>query len=84
MTILSIETRNSGAGHWIRRSLSTMLEWFGAVFARSGGMPATALDELSEAQLEDLGMTRIAHGARWLDCREPPRYMDFEYVGDHR
>ncbi len=41
------------------------------------------LDNLSEGQLEDIGMRRIGRGVRWLDFRETPLCADFEYRDSH-
>ncbi len=45
------------------------------------------LDEMTEGQLADIGVRRISSSVRWLDCRETPLRVDFEYrsiAGDSR
>lgn len=37
---------------------------------RDNASTSTELDDLSEAQLEDAGMTRFARRGVWLDCTE--------------
>lgn len=39
------------------------------------------LDEMTEGQLADIGVRRICSSVRWLDCRETPLRIDFEYRG---
>lgn len=40
-----------------------------------------ALDDMSDAQLGDIGMRRIGRGSRLIDYRDFPRCIDFEYRG---
>ncbi|WP_331374819.1 hypothetical protein [Sinorhizobium chiapasense] len=44
-----------------------------------GGSPAVGIDDLSDAQLRELGISRVARSVRWLDGCETQLPMDFEY-----
>ncbi len=73
--------RTSHRPSWLRG-------WLDALIARwttSGNIRAThvALDEMSEGQLEDIGMRRVSRDVRWLDCRESLLRIDFEYRSTH-
>lgn len=86
MTIPYVESiaRRPGAEHWTIHGLSKLRGWLGALIAEWGmwcDIRATqfTLDDMSEAQLEDIGMSRISRRARWVDCRESALGIDFEY-----
>jgi hypothetical protein len=83
MTTPEQAERQAGAGPWTSHRLSRLLGWLAASIAKRGDMRATQvmLDGMSEAQLEDIGMRRIARRVRWLDCRESPLGIDFDYRG---
>lgn len=81
MTFHAVSTQRYSAP--FRYALSQLLGWLGALAsvrseaAASG--PGVALDELSEAQLQDIGIGRVARRARWLDGLEAPLPMQFDY-----
>lgn len=36
-------------------------------------------DDMSEAQLTDIGLARVGRGLKWLDCQESSLSADFQY-----
>lgn len=69
-------TRNPGVDHAGNRGLS-LIAWLGAMIAEV--RRETALDDLGEGQLEDIGIRRLAQRGRWIDGLETSLPFDFEY-----
>lgn len=64
---------SSAPGGWLGRFLSACVTSCHALASRA------EFDELSQEQLEDIGVTRFARRERWLDGRETLLPMGFEY-----
>lgn len=94
MTSPYVESTGHGpaAGHWTSDGLSRLRERLGAFLAECAtwaniGATRFTLDDMNEAQLEDIGMRCTWRRVRWMDCREAAFGIDFEYrsvAGDVR
>lgn len=61
---------------------SRWIDWLMALCAKCGALNnigATRLDDLTDGQLDEIGMRSTSRAARWLDCRESSFGIDFDY-----
>lgn len=83
MAVSSLESaaQRSDADRAVGNSPFALWDWLRAFVSACliHGGRRLELDDLSEEQLEDIGVTRAARRERWLDGCESPLTMGFEY-----
>jgi len=66
---------------WLRGCLEALIARWAKL--NNGWATQAALDQMSEGQLEDIGMRRVSRDVRWLDGRDSLLRIDFEYRCTH-
>jgi hypothetical protein len=80
--VMAIEFAQSTDRNAATHLPSRLIGWLTALPARCGALNtigATRLNDLTDGQLDEIGMRRMSRGVRWLDCRESSLGIDFEY-----